>query len=110
VQRWRSIRLFSKGSGSLSWKQCISAARSCAPIRPVYRKPGGDAAFYFDPTSLPSFEQTLSAALRRLRLERGAIRAASRCQAVRFTWHDFARRIDEAIPRTVAESAAISRS
>jgi glycosyltransferase involved in cell wall biosynthesis len=34
---------------------------------------GGDAAFYFDPTSLPSFEQTLSAALRRLRLERGAI-------------------------------------
>ena len=53
---------------------------------------------------------TLSAALRRLRLERGAIRAASRRRALRFTWHDFARRIDEAIARTVAESAAISRS
>src|SRR5580704_14770467 len=42
---------------------------------------GGAGAFYFDPTSLPSFEQTLSAALRRLRLERGAIRAASRRRA-----------------------------
>jgi glycosyltransferase involved in cell wall biosynthesis len=71
---------------------------------------GGAGAFYFDPTSLPSFEQTLSAALRRLRLERGAIRAASRRRALRFTWHDFARRIDEAIARTVTESAAISRS
>jgi hypothetical protein len=49
---------------------------------------GGDAAFYFDPTSLPSFEQTLLAALRRLRFERAAIRAASRRQALRFTWHD----------------------
>src|SRR5580704_14950624 len=38
MQKWRSIRLFSKGSGSRPWKQCISAARSCAPIRPVYRK------------------------------------------------------------------------
>lgn len=69
---------------------------------------GGDAAFFFDPTSLPSFEQTLLAALRRLRLERTAIRAASRRQALRFTWHDFACRIDEAIARTVAESATIN--
>src|SRR5437762_13761607 len=70
---------------------------------------GGDAAFYFDPTSLPSFEQTLLAALRRLRIERAAIRAASRRHALRFTWHDFARRIDEAIARTAAERAAIKR-
>jgi glycosyltransferase involved in cell wall biosynthesis len=66
---------------------------------------GGDAAFYFDPTSLPSFEQTLLGALRQLRRERTAIRAASRRQALRFTWHDFARRIDEAIARTAAENA-----
>jgi hypothetical protein len=39
------------------------------------------------------------AALRRLRLER----AASRSRALRFTWHDFTRRIDEAIARTVHE-------
>ncbi len=64
---------------------------------------GGDAAFYFDPTSLPSFERTLLAALRRSRLERTAIRAASRRQALRFTWHNFARRIDVAIARTVEE-------
>jgi hypothetical protein len=30
---------------------------------------------------------------------------ASRRQALRFTWHDFARRIDEAIARTAAENA-----
>jgi glycosyltransferase involved in cell wall biosynthesis len=66
---------------------------------------GGDAAFYFDPTSLLSFEQTLLSALRRLSLELAAIRAASRRQALRFTWHDFARRIDEAIARTAAENA-----
>ena len=42
---------------------------------------GGDAAFYFDPTSLLSFEQTLLAALRRLRVERAAIRAASRVKS-----------------------------
>src|SRR5271169_115878 len=70
---------------------------------------GGDAAFYFDPTSLLSFEQTLLAALRRLRLEGAAIRAASRRQALRFTWHDFARRIDEAITRTATERAGIKR-
>jgi glycosyltransferase involved in cell wall biosynthesis len=66
---------------------------------------GGDAAFYFDPTSLPSFEQTLLSALRRLRVERTAIRSASRRQALRFTWHDFARRIDETIARSVAENS-----
>jgi hypothetical protein len=82
----------------------------------VFRLPGrlllfvgdearGDAAFYFDPTSLLSFEQTLLSALRRLSLELAAIRAASRRQALRFTWHDFARRIDEAIARTAAENA-----
>jgi glycosyltransferase involved in cell wall biosynthesis len=62
---------------------------------------GGDAAFYFDPTSIMSFERTLLSALRRLRLEREGVRAASRRQALRFTWHDFGRRIDEAIARTV---------
>jgi glycosyltransferase involved in cell wall biosynthesis len=71
---------------------------------------GGDIAFYFDPTSLLSFEQTLLSALRRLRRERASWRAACRHRASRFTWHDFARRIDKAIARTVAESAAISRS
>jgi hypothetical protein len=30
---------------------------------------------------------------------------ASRRQALGFTWHDFARRIDEAIARTAAENA-----
>ncbi|MGA7862424.1 MAG: glycosyltransferase, partial [Stellaceae bacterium] len=71
---------------------------------------GGDAAFYFDPTSLASFERTVLAALRRLRLERAAIRAASRRQALRFTWHGFARRIDEAIAGAVAENAGSQRS
>jgi glycosyltransferase involved in cell wall biosynthesis len=64
---------------------------------------GGDVAFYFDPTSRASFEHTLLFALRRLRLEREAVRAASRRHASRFTWHEFARRIDQAIARTVAD-------
>jgi glycosyltransferase involved in cell wall biosynthesis len=70
---------------------------------------GGDAAFYFDPTSLLSFEQTLLSALRRLRLERESIRAASCRQASRFTWHDFGRKTAEAIARTVAENARESQ-
>lgn len=70
---------------------------------------GGEAAFYFDPTSLSSFEETLLSALRQLRLQRDAIRAASHRQAMRFTWHDFGRRIDEAIAHTVAEFARESR-
>jgi glycosyltransferase involved in cell wall biosynthesis len=69
---------------------------------------GGDAAFYFDPTSLLSFEQTLLSTLRQLRLERDSIRTASRRQASYFTWHDFGRKIDEAIARTVAGSAGES--
>jgi glycosyltransferase involved in cell wall biosynthesis len=64
---------------------------------------GGEAAFYFDPTSIASFEEALLFALRRLRLEREAVRAASRHHASRFTWHEFARRIDQGIARTVAE-------
>ena len=70
---------------------------------------GGDAAFYFDPTSLLSFEQTLLSALRQLRLGRESIRAASCRQASRFTWHDFGGKIAEAIARTVAKSATESR-
>jgi glycosyltransferase involved in cell wall biosynthesis len=66
---------------------------------------GGGAAFYFDPTSIQSFERTLLSALRRACLERESIRAASHRQASRFACHDFARGIDEAITRTVAESA-----
>lgn len=62
---------------------------------------GGDAAFYFDPTSIHSFEQTLLSALRQLRREREAVRAASRRQAKRFTWHDFARRISETIAQEI---------
>ena len=62
---------------------------------------GGDAAFYFDPTSIQSFEQALRSALRQLSREREAVRAASRSHAARFTWHDFARRIDEAIAQEV---------
>jgi glycosyltransferase involved in cell wall biosynthesis len=70
---------------------------------------GGDIAVYFDPTSLLSFEQTLLSALRRLRRERASWRAACRRRASRFTWHDFARRIDEAITATVAEIAGTNR-
>jgi glycosyltransferase involved in cell wall biosynthesis len=66
---------------------------------------GGDAAFYFDPTSIVSYEGRLMTALRQSRLERKALRAACRRQALRFTWHDFGRRIDTAIARTVAETA-----
>lgn len=62
---------------------------------------GGDAAFYFDPTSILSFEQRLLSALRQLHLDRDAVRAASRRQAVRLTWHDFARRMDEAIAQEI---------
>jgi glycosyltransferase involved in cell wall biosynthesis len=65
---------------------------------------GGDAAFYFDPTSIASFERTLFSALRQVSLQRLLVRAACRRQASRFTWHDFGRRIDEAITRTVAET------
>jgi hypothetical protein len=48
-------------------------------------------------------------ALRRLRHERASWRAACRRQASRFTWHDFARRIDEAITTTVAEITGTNR-
>ena len=64
---------------------------------------GGDAASYFDPTSILSFEQTVLSALRRPRLEREAIRAAGRRHATTFTWNNFARGIAEAITRSVAE-------
>ena len=95
-------------SFSASTKVAANSSSGC-PVACSYSsgipEAGGDAAFYFDPTSLPSFEQTLLGALRQLRRERTAIRAASRRQALRFTWHDFARRIDEAIARTAAENA-----
>jgi glycosyltransferase involved in cell wall biosynthesis len=64
---------------------------------------GGDAAFYFDPTSLVSFERTLLSALRQSRLNRENLRDASRRQGLRFSWHNFAQTIDEAIIRAVAE-------
>jgi glycosyltransferase involved in cell wall biosynthesis len=67
---------------------------------------GGEAAFYFDPTSIADFERTLLSALRQVRLEREGVRAASRRQALRFIWHEFAERIDTAIARTVAGAAA----
>ena len=70
---------------------------------------GGNAVFYFDPTSLPSFERTLLSALRRLPLERASLRAASQRQAAEFTWHDFARRIDREIARTIGENAKKDR-
>jgi len=70
---------------------------------------GGEAAFYFDPTSLLSFEQTLLSTLRRLSLERATLRAASQRQAAGFTWHDFARRIEREIARTVAKNAERDR-
>ena len=62
---------------------------------------GGDAGFYFDPTSILSFEQTLLSALQQLSRGREAVRAASRRHAARFTWRDFARRIDKAIAQEV---------
>jgi len=43
----------------------------------LFPEAGGNAACYFDPTSLPSVEQTLLSALRRLPLERASLRAAS---------------------------------
>jgi glycosyltransferase involved in cell wall biosynthesis len=67
---------------------------------------GGDAAFYFDPTSIASFEETLLFALRQVRLDREAVRTASRRQASCFTWHEFARRIDQAIATTIAEGVS----
>jgi hypothetical protein len=45
-----------------------------------------------------------------LRLERGAIRAASRRRASRFTWHHFARRIDEERSPKVPRSAHLEHS
>jgi glycosyltransferase involved in cell wall biosynthesis len=70
---------------------------------------GGGAAFYFDPTSLLSYEQTLLAALQRLRSERAAMRAAGRRQGLRFAWHDFARQIDMTIARTIVETDRTNR-
>jgi glycosyltransferase involved in cell wall biosynthesis len=68
---------------------------------------GGEAAFYFDPTSILGFEHTLLAALRQLRLGREATRAASRRQAARFSWQQFARKIDDKITQTVVEKVTI---
>src|SRR5271169_5171843 len=51
---------------------------------------GGDAAFYFDPTSILSFERALLLALTQTRLDREMVRDASRRRAFRLTWHDFA--------------------
>jgi glycosyltransferase involved in cell wall biosynthesis len=67
---------------------------------------GGDVALYFDPTSILSYERTLLSALKQSRLERESLRISSRRHALRFTWHNFARTIDEAIASTVAEIAA----
>jgi glycosyltransferase involved in cell wall biosynthesis len=66
---------------------------------------GGDAGFYFDPTSILSYERTLLSALSRSRLERESLREDARRQALRFSWHRFSQRIDETIARTVAKIA-----
>src|SRR5712671_3168479 len=104
----RSIPLFSKVSGFRWWKPCISAVRLSAPIPRQYRTRAATLPST-STTSLLSFEQTLLSALRRLRLERESIRAASCRQASRFTWHDFGRKTAEAIARTVVENARESQ-
>ena len=71
---------------------------------------GGDAAFYFDPTSIASFELVLSSVLRRSISERERTREASRRHALRFTWDAFGQSIAEAIARTVAERSSRLRN
>jgi glycosyltransferase involved in cell wall biosynthesis len=66
---------------------------------------GGSAAFYFDPTSILSFERALLLALRKTRLDHKIIREASRRHALQLTWDDFARRIDQTIRSIVAETS-----
>jgi glycosyltransferase involved in cell wall biosynthesis len=71
---------------------------------------GGEAAFYFDPTSILSFEATMLSALQRLGVDRQAVRAACRRHARGFTWAGFAGRIEQTITRTVAELGRKTRS
>lgn len=63
---------------------------------------GGDAAFYFDPTSEADFIAALKAAFDRCARNRAAVRETCRNHAANFTWDRFARTIDEAIAQTVA--------
>jgi len=65
---------------------------------------GGDAAFYFDPTSPAEFVDTLQSALRRCRLSGTAIRNRCLRHAADFTWERFARTVDEAILKCAAET------
>jgi glycosyltransferase involved in cell wall biosynthesis len=50
---------------------------------------GGDVAFYFDPTSIASFEEALFSTFTAIRLKRHAIRAACLRHAKKITWEKF---------------------
>ena len=58
---------------------------------------GGDAAFYFDPTSQGEFIEVLQFALERCRRSRAAIREECLRHAANFTWDRFARTVDAAV-------------
>src|SRR6516162_1646929 len=66
---------------------------------------GGDAAFYFDPTSIASFEEALFSRLTAIRLKRQAIRNMSLQHAKAITWDQFNTVIKNRIDSIVSSSA-----
>jgi glycosyltransferase involved in cell wall biosynthesis len=69
---------------------------------------GGEAAFYFDPTSIASFEEALFSTLTAIRLKRQAIRRASLQHAKNITWEQFntviKNKIDSIVSANVGEA------
>jgi glycosyltransferase involved in cell wall biosynthesis len=65
---------------------------------------GGEAAFYFDPTSIASFEEALFSTLTAIRLKRQAIRNMSLQHAKAITWGQFNTvRIDSIVSSSAGE-------
>ena len=67
---------------------------------------GGEAAFYFDPTSITSFEEALFSALTAVRLNRQAIRSNSLQHSKSITWDQFNRVIRDKIESIVSSNSA----
>jgi len=66
---------------------------------------GSEAAFYFDPTSIASFEEALFSSLTAIRLKRQAIRKASLHHAKNITWEQFNTVIKNKIDSIVSSNA-----
>jgi glycosyltransferase involved in cell wall biosynthesis len=66
---------------------------------------GGEAAFYFDPTSIASFEEALFSTLTAIRLKRHPIRNASLQHAKSITWDQFNTVIKDKMESIVSSNA-----